>query len=181
MDIVATASATSRGTLNLLSNMSLVNDLALPLLVTFLTYLGSQHFLKPVSKWRELKDKLIVATIQYANYMAYSYVNKEGKRKFEDRGMINTVEQKLRRLAGEVCTLSNNRFYDFWKRLFLPNEKLIDEIRGDLIGWANSLIEKDGHYDPGREARIESLKKHLGLPNYYYEVKEMQNLKHSKK
>ncbi|KKR76613.1 MAG: hypothetical protein UU21_C0006G0004 [Candidatus Levybacteria bacterium GW2011_GWA2_40_8] len=153
---------------------SLARDLALPLLVTFLTYLGSQQLLKPLSKWRELRDKLIIASVQFANYVAYSYIDKEGNRKFEDRGMINTVEQHLRRLAGEVTTLPDYRFYSIWKGSLLPNEKAIDEIRGDLIGWANSLIEKDLKYDPNREVRIESLKKHLGLPNYYSDMKETQ-------
>jgi len=158
------------------NNLWYLKDLALPLVITFLTYLGSQHLLKPVSKWREIKDELIIASVQYANYIAYSYVDKEGKRKFEDRGMINTVEQKLRRMAGEICTLPDYHFYNFWKRRLLPNEKDIDEIRGDLIGWANSLIEKDGKYSASRETRIESLKKHLGLPNYYSEMKEMRDL-----
>lgn len=159
---------------NLPNLIPLIKDLALPLLVTFLTYLGSQQLLKPVSKWRDLRDKLIVASIQYANYLAHSYIDKEGKRKLDDRGMINIVEQDLRKLAGEVSTLPDYTSYSLWKHWLLPNEKVLDDIRGDLIGWANSLIEKDGEYDPSREVRIESLKKHLGLPNYYSEMREME-------
>lgn len=155
---------------------SLIKDIALPLVVTVLTYLGSRHLIKPVSKWRELKDELIIASVQYANYIAYSYVDKKGERKFDDRGMINIVEQKLRRLAGEISTLPDYRFYGIWKGRMLPTEKDIDEIKGDLIGWANSLIERDGKFNPHREIRIESLKKHLGLPNYYSELKTSQKL-----
>jgi hypothetical protein len=155
---------------------SLISDLALPLLVTFLTYLGSQQLLKPVSKWRELRDELIISSVQYANYVAYSYVDKDGKRKFEDRGMINTVEQRLRRLAGEVSTLPDYQFYSIWKWCLIPNNRVLEEIRGDLIGWANSLIEKDGKYDQSRDLRIESLKKHLGLPNSYSQMKEIREL-----
>jgi len=58
----------------------------------------------------------------------------------------------------------------------LPSEKIIEDIRGDLIGWANSLVEKDLKYDAGRDVRIESLKKNLGLSNYYEQMKEMQKL-----
>lgn len=160
--------------------MPLINDLALPLLVTFLTYFGSQQLLKPISKWREVRDELIIASVQYANYQAYLFVDKDGKRKFEDRGMINTIEQKLRRLAGEVSTLPDYRFYGFWKGQLLPNDKEIDEIRGDLIGWANSLIEKEGKYNVNRDVMIESLKKHLGLPNYYSETKRRRDLEDSR-
>lgn len=176
MNVIASASAVNQNIPHPLNNMPLINDLALPLLVTFLTYFGSQQLLKPISKWRELRDELIIASVQYANYVAYLFVDKQGNRKFEDRGMINTVEQKLRRLAGEASTLPDYRFYGIWKGWLLPNEKVIDKIREDLIGWANSLIEKDGQYSANREVQIESLKKHLRLPNYYSGMKEMQEL-----
>lgn len=152
-----------------------LKDLFLPLLITFTTYLVSQLLFKPVSKWRRLKDELITVSIQYANYKAYIYFGKNGKRKFDDPGMIvNLVEQKLRRLAGKICVLSDYQTYKFWRGWLIPNEKLIDEIRGDLIGWANSLVEKDLKYDAGREVRIESLKMHLGLPNDYEDMRAMQ-------
>lgn len=154
-----------------------IKDLLLPLFVTFLTYLGSQHLLKPVSKWRELKDEMITLSIQYANYVAYSYTGKDGKRHFEDRGLINKVEQDLRRLAGQVYTLSDYASYVFWKILrLIPDENKIERFRGDLIGWANSLVEKDLKYDPNRDVRIESLKKNLGLPNGYEQMKKIQEL-----
>lgn len=94
--------------------------------------------------------------------------------------MINTVEQKLRRLAGEVSVLPDYLFYGLWKGRLLPNDKVIDEIRGDLIGWANSLIEIDGKYNVNRDVMIESLKKHLGLPNYYSDMKKMRDLRDSR-
>lgn len=154
-----------------------LKDLLLPLFVTFVTYLGSQNLLKPVSKWRELKDEMITFSIQYANYVAYSYIGKDGKRHFEDRGLINKVEQDLRRLAGQVCTLSDYASYKFWKLLgLIPDDSKIESIRGDLIGWANSLIEKDLKYDSNRDLRIESLKKNLGLQNHYEQMKEMHDL-----
>ena len=154
-----------------------LKDLLLPLLVTFVTYLGSQYLIKPVSKWRKLKDEMITFSIQYANYVAYSYTGKDGKRHFEDRGLINQVEQDLRRLAGQVCTLSDYSSYKFWKLLrLIPDENKIESIRGDLIGWANSLIEKDSKYDPNRDVRIESLRRNLNLPNNYKQMKEIQEL-----
>lgn len=177
MDISASTSATSQ----FFNNISFIKDLALPLLVTFLTYLGSQHLLKPVSKWREIRDELIIVLTQYANYEAYSFVDKDGNRKFDDRGMMNTVEQKLRRMAGEISTLPDYFIYGLWKWLMLPKEKVIDDIKGDLIGWANSLIERDGKYNAYRNLRIESLKKHLGLPNYYSQLKDAQDLELKRK
>ncbi len=151
-----------------------LKDLILPLLITFITYVVTRILFTPVSKWRELRDEMIIISIQYANYQAYSYMGKDGKRIFEDRGLHNTVEQDLRKLAGKVCTLPDYRSYKFWKLLrLLPNEGEIDDIRRDLIGWANSLVEKDLKYDPGRDVKIESLKKHLGLPNYYAQIKEI--------
>lgn len=155
---------------------SLLQNLALPLLVTFLTYLVSQHLFRPVAKWRAIKDDLITDSIQYANYVAYLFTNKDGKRILDDRGMMNTVEQELRHQAGSIATLIDYKSYLLWRGWTLPTEKEIDEIRGDLIGWSNSLIEKDGKYNPNRDVRIESLKKHLGLANYYSEVREMQML-----
>lgn len=154
-----------------------LKDLVLPLLVTFFTYVLTRIIFAPVSKWREMKDEMIIISVQYANYQAYSYTDKDGKRKFEDRGMHSTVEQDLRKLAGKIFTLPDYWSYKLWRLLrLLPSEKTIDDIRGDLIGWANSLVEKDLKYDPGRDLRIESLKKHLGLSNYYEQMREMQKL-----
>jgi hypothetical protein len=154
-----------------------LKDLLLPLIVTFLTYLGSRYLLKPISKWRELKDEMITLSIQYANYVAYSYVGKDGKRHFEDRGLINKVEQDLRRLAGKICTLSDYSSYNFWRFIrLIPDESKIESIRGDLIGWANSLIEKDFKYNSSRDLRIESLKKDLDLQNNYEQLKEIYDL-----
>lgn len=152
-----------------------IKDLVLPLLVTFFTYVVTRIIFVPVSKWREMRDEMIIISIQYANYQAYSYIDKEGKRKFEDRGMHSTVEQGLRKLAGKICTLPDHMSYKLWRLLrLLPSEKRIDDIRGDLIGWANSLVEKDLKYDPNRDVRIESLKKNLDLPNNYDQMKKTQ-------
>jgi len=82
-----------------------LKDLFLPLLITFITYVVARILFTPVSKWRELRDEMIIISIQYANYQAYSYNGKDGKRIFEDRRLHNTVEQDLRKLAGKVCTL----------------------------------------------------------------------------
>lgn len=154
-----------------------LKDLVLPLFVTFLTYICTHFLFAPVSKWRRMREEMIIISVQYANYKAYSYTTKNGKRKFEDRGLHNTVEQDLRKLAGKVCTLPNYFSYKFWKLLrLLPNEGKIESIRGDLIGWANSLVEKDLKYDPNRDVRIESLKKNLNLPNNYKQMKEIQEL-----
>jgi hypothetical protein len=154
-----------------------LKDLLLPLLVTFSTYLSTHFFFVPVSKWRKMREEMIIISVQYANYKAYSYTAKNGKRKFEDRGLNNTVEQDLRKLAGRVCTLPNYFSYKVWRLLhLLPTEEKIESIRGDLIGWANSLIENDLKYDPNRDVRIESLKKNLGLPNNYKQMKEIQEL-----
>lgn len=152
-----------------------LKDLVLPLLITFLTYVVTRILFTPVSKWRKMRDEMITISVQYANYQAYSYTDKEEKRKFEDRGLHNTVEQDLRKLAGKVCTLPDYFSYRLW-RLFqlLPSEQRIDDIRGNLIGWANSLVEKDLKYDPNRHVRIESLKKNLNLPNNYQQMKKMQ-------
>lgn len=152
-----------------------VSDLVLPFLVTFLTYLTTSVFFTPISKWRGLKDEMITLLVQYANYIAYSYIGKDGERHLEDRGLINKVEQDLRRLAGQVCTLSDYGFYWFWSFLkLLPNKDKIEAIRGDLIGWANSLVEKDMKHDSNREVRIESLRKNIDLPNNYMKLKAIQ-------
>lgn len=154
-----------------------LKDLLLPLVVTFVTYLGSQHLFKPVSKWRELKDEMITLLVQYANYEAYSYTGKDGKRHFEDRGLINKVEQDLRRLGGKIYTLPDYSSYRLWKLLrLIPNESKVESIKGDLIGWANSLIKKDGEYDSNRDLRMESLKKNLGLQNNYEQLKKIHDL-----
>ncbi len=151
-----------------------LKDLVLPLLVTFLTYLVTRILFTPISKWRNIRDEMIIISIQYANYQAYSYTE-DGKRKFEDRGLHNVVEQDLRKLAGKICTLPDYFSYKLWKLLrLLPSEKRIDAIRGDLIGWANSLVEKDLKYDISRDVMIESLKKNLNLPNIYKQMKKMQ-------
>jgi len=154
-----------------------LKDLLLPLFVTFSTYLCTHFLFVPVAKWRKMREEMIIISIQYANYKAYSYTTKNGKRKFEDRGLHNIVEQDLRKLAGKVCTLPNYFSYKFWRLLhLLPKEERIESIRGDLIGWANSLIESDLKYDANRDVRIESLKKNLNLPNNYEQMKQIQEL-----
>lgn len=52
---------------------------------------------------------------------------------------------------------------------------MVEDIRGDLIGWSNSLVERNPG-DLGREVRIESLKKNLGIENLYTQLKELQEL-----
>jgi len=154
-----------------------LKDLLLPLIVTFSTYISTHFLFDPVSKWRKMREEMIIISVQYANYKAYSYTTKNGKRKFEDRGLHNTIEQDLRKLAGKVCTLPNYFSYKFWRFLnLIPNEERIESIRGDLIGWANSLVENDLKYDPNKDVRIESLKKNLNLPNSYKQMKEIQEL-----
>ena len=154
----------------------ILKDIALPLLVTFLTYVISSIFFSPISKWREIRDELIIASTQYANYLAYFKENKEGVKKLEDRGLYNTVEQDLRRLAGRILTLPDYPAYKFWKRYHLtPDEDIIEKIRGNLIGWANSLVEHEV-YSSFRELCIEGLKKNLDLPNNYDLVKENHDL-----
>ncbi len=154
-----------------------LKELLLPLIVTFLTYIGTNFFFTPVSTWRKLKEEVITILIQYANYTAYSYEAKNGKRKFEDRGLYNIIEQDLRRLAGRIYALPNYFSYKIWRALrLLPSKEKIERIRSDLIGWANSLVEKDLKYDPSRNVRIESLKKNLNLPNNYKQMKRKQEL-----
>lgn len=154
-----------------------LTDFLLPLLVTFITYLCTHFLFIPVLKWQKMRGEMIIFSVQYSNYKAYSYTAKNGKRKFEDRELHNIVEQDLRKLAGRVCTLPNYFSYKFWRLLhLLPSEEKIENIRGDLIGWANSLVEMELKYDSNRDVRIESLKKNLNLPNNYEQMKKIQEL-----
>lgn len=126
-------------------------------------------------KWRNLKDELIVVLTQYANYVVY-VVEVDGKRKLENDALYERVNQELRKLAGEVETLRSVFLYKLWVKLrWLPTEKRIEDIRGSLIGWSNSLVEK-ARYDLNREIFIESLKKHLGMSNILSQLQESQRL-----
>ncbi len=154
-----------------------LSDFLLPLLVTFITYVITQILIAPKLRWRDLKDDMIVISVQYANYKAYSYV-KGDKRIFEDRGLHTVVEQELRKLAGRVYALQFYPVYRFWLIIgLLPNKEQLVDIRSNLIGWANSLVEMDLKYDINRDVFIEALKKDLEIPNNYEKMKELQELK----
>lgn len=121
------------------------------------------------------------ALVRHANYVAYSYVDKDGLRKLDDKGRFNDVEGDLRKLAGDVYVISNYSLYKFWSCIrFIPSYKQLLSIQGDLIGWANTLIEKDFVYNPDRDLLIESLKMHLGLDNQYQIMRERSELRNSK-
>lgn len=152
-----------------------LTDLILPLLVTFITYLSLNILLIPVLKWRNIKEEIIVITTQYANYKVYVYIGNDGTRKFDDRGLHNIVEQDLRKLAGKINALQYDFPYNFWVGIhLLPTKEEIENIRGALIGWANSLIERECKYNSRRDLIIESLKKYLNLPNNYQQMKDIQ-------
>jgi hypothetical protein len=153
-----------------------VKDLVLPLLVTFITYLIIHIIIYPFNKWQEIREKAIIFVTQYANYKAYSYTAKDGKKKCENYELYHTVTQDLRELAGRVDSLQYDCSYKIWKKAgLLPDNQKISRIQGDLIGWASTLIEKNLTYDPERELRIESLKKDLGLPNFQEQIEKSVN------
>jgi hypothetical protein len=146
------------------------------IVTTTLIGIGSFLFYKffgiKLIQWRELKDELMATTVEFGHF--YSIPNKEGILTAKD--LYDKVQQKLRRMAGEIITLPNIPFYKFWVRIhLLPSKKMIEEVSGVLIGWSNSLVKTDWQNNH-RELFIEELKKHLNLPNAYEQLREIQKL-----
>ena len=124
-------------------------------------------------KWRELKDEITTTTTEFGHF--YS-VPVEGDQLLTTKPLYDKVQQKLRRMAGELTTLSNIPVFQLWVKLgLLPSNHIIEKTKGALIGWSNSLVKTDWH-SLHRELFIEEAKKHLGLPNSYKELRDIQRL-----
>lgn len=124
-------------------------------------------------KWRRLRDELTTFSVRYANFIAFTK-EVDGKKVYADKEKLTIVNEELRRLAGEITTVPNAFLYKQWiKTKLLPSETQVEDIRGALVGWANSLDEKKNG-DLGREVFIEQLKLNLGLENSYSQLKEIQ-------
>lgn len=147
------------------------------LLTGAITGLSSFWFLKfcapKLLKWRDLRDEIEATTVEFGHF--YSVPTKDDKL-LTTKDLYDKVQQKLRRMAGEMTTLKSAPLYSFWvKSKLLPNHHTIEKIRGALIGWSNSLLKDDWH-NLNREIFIEEVKKQLNLPNAYKQLRDIQRL-----
>lgn len=147
------------------------------IITTSIIGLGSFWFLRfcapKLLKWRELKDEITATTTEYGHF--YS-VPIKGDDLLTTKALYDKVQQKLRRMAGELTTLPNIPFYGLWVKLnLLPTSHTIEEVKGALIGWSNSLVKTDWH-SLHRELFIEEVKEHLGYPNSFKQLREIQKL-----
>lgn len=152
-----------------------INFFILGPLTVIAAFIFYQLIVPGLLKWRQLKDEMTVVLTQYANYVVFvEEIN--GKKKLVNDALFERVNQELRKLAGEVSTIQHIFLYKLWVKLkWLPNPELIEDIRGNLIGWSNNLTERKlGDLD--RVIRIESLKNNLGIENLYIQLKKSQEL-----
>jgi len=128
-----------------------------------------------LKKWRELKDEIVSTTTEYGHFYSIPIDDVKG-RTITTKELYDKIQQKLRKMAGEVTTMNDVPLYKLWLRFnLLPSKELIEKLRGTLIGWSNSLVKEDWN-NLTRELFIEEVRNLLTLPNSYKELKELQKL-----
>lgn len=130
-------------------------------LVFVIGQLFVELFLKPLSRYNEIKAEIAYALVYYANvYLNPIVYNKEVQPNIE---LYKKASEELRILAAKITGFSQERRF---LRIFIP-VKRIEQVRHNLIGLSNgcviSSVRHEGEYVTRNEQNVKEIKRLLRL------------------
>lgn len=106
-------------------------------LVFLLGEIINEIWLKPLQKYKEIKQTIAFDLVYYAD-CSFNGCQQNYKPEFIQKGedASNKYRRDAATLSGFIETLS-------WLKLFIPNKKKLHEASRALIGLSNSIFAKD--------------------------------------